>query len=585
MRPIVLSLLLAGLTLAACSEEDPLNSGGDAGVPETVCSSGEKRCLGDKLKVCASDGFSWLISDCAAKGQSCLVLTGVATCTPKTCVPNIPGCADDGLTTRTCAADGMKWVSGKKCSLPNGELCYSGVCENACKHEAKNQQSTGCVFFPVNLQNENASVVGVVVSNPNKATATAKLFYGATLQGTKQVAAGKLATFLISAGKGMIKGTGKMNAAFRLATTLPVAAYQFSPLNKAEQRSNDASLLLPVTSLGKRHRLISAAVTRTGSASILAIVGTAAGTKVTVTPTADTAAGGGVAAVKAGKPLVITLGAQDVLQLAATSLNADLTGTLVDSEKPVAVFGGHTCANLPKDKTYCDHIQEQMFPVETWGTGYLAAKFMPRGQQAEHDWWRVVASEASTTITLEGAPELGSSFTLAAGEYYQFSTAKAFVIKGDKPFTLGHYSLSEQEVTPPADPAIYTEGFQTEKGCTQDVGHTNLGDPALAVSVPWAQYRSEYTFLVPDTYRYDFATLLFPAGVVAPDVVLDGKEQSLKFHKVGATGLTYARLRISDGPHHIKASHKFGVEVHGYDCNVSYAYSGGNNLKPINPIK
>ena len=585
MKLTLLSLFLLLPVAAGCTEDDPLNTGGDAGQPVQVCSAGEKRCLGDRMKVCATDGLSWLVTDCVAQGQRCLLFTGVPQCTPKLCVPGLPSCADDGLTTRTCAQDGMSWTKGKKCDLAKGELCYSGACDNACQHEAKDQQSVGCAFYPVNLQNESVDVMGVVVSNPTLAATTVKLFSGTALMQTKNLAAGKLATFLIPAGKGMIKGTGKSKVAFKLTSTLPVAAYQFSPLNKAEQRSNDASLLIPATSLGKRHRLISAKVTRAGSASILAVVGTVAGTKVTITPSADTAAGGGVAAGKTGKAFSVTLGPQDLLQVAATALNADLTGTLVSSDKPVAVFGGHTCANLPKGKTYCDHIQEQMFPVETWGTGYLAAKFMPRGEFPEHDWWRVVASEASTVITLEGAPELGSSFTLAAGEYYQFSTSRAFVIKGDKPFTLGHYSLGEQEVTPPADKATYTEGFQTIKGCTQDVGHTNLGDPALAVSVPWAQYRSNYAFLVPDTYRYDFVTLLFPAGVVGPDVVLDGKVQDLTFRKVGATGLSYARMRITDGPHQIKASHQFGIEVHGYDCNVSYAYSGGNNLKPINPIK
>ena len=586
MRPL---LIMAALFMAAsCTEENPLEQPeGDAAVaPARVCTSGEKRCLDHTLKVCAADGMSWRITDCAASGQRCLIFSGDPRCTPMKCVPGLPDCADDGLTPRTCAKDGMSWVNGKKCALASGELCFGGACDNACKREEKNKQSVGCLFYPVNLQNENPDVVGVVVSNPNRAAATVKLYSATALQTTRALAAGKLTTFLIQPGVGMIKGSGKQKVAFRLTSTLPVAAYQFSPLNKAEQRSNDASMLVPATSLGKRYMAISAPVTRSSSASLLAVVGVSATpAKVTITPSVDTAAGVGVAAGQAGKAMTVTLAHQEVLQLAANKVDADLTGSLIDSDQPVALFGGHTCANLPTGQSYCDHIQEQMFPVETWGTGYLAAKFMPRGEVPEDDMWVLIADRADTTVSIEGATPGGSSVTLGLGEYYRFSTPHAFLLKGDKPFSVGHYCLSEQVVRPPKDKAVYSEGFQTQKGCTQDVGHTNLGDPALAVSVPVDQYRSDYAFLVPDTYRYDFATLLFPAGVLDPDVILDDKVQKLSFGKVGTTGMTYARLRISDGPHKIKASHRFGIEVHGYDCNVSYAYSGGNNLKWINPIK
>ncbi len=585
---IRIALVMIGtlIFLGGCSDEDPAqDSSTDSGPPLALCTAGEKRCLGDQFKTCADDGLSWKLVDCKAAGQRCLVTLGVASCTDKICVPNSSGCAADGLTTRKCSTDGKKWVTGKKCNSTKGELCFNGDCHNACAQEAKNQQSVGCVFFPVNLHNDSADTVGVVVSNPGKVETTVKLYSATALQETKKVKGGAMATFLIKPGVQMLKGTGKKKGAFKLTSNFPVAAYQFSPLNKAEQRSNDASLLIPKTSLGKLYYLLSAPVTRKGSASYLTVVGTAAGTEVKITPSVDTVAGGGVPAVKAGKEYTVTLGEQDLLQLSAVEVGADLTGTKIRADKPVALFGAHTCANIPKGKTYCDHIQEQMFPVETWGNGYLAAKLMPRGTHAEDDWWRVIAGEDGTTITVEGAPELGTTFKLNSGDYVNFTTSKAFVLKGDKGFTLGHYSLSEGEVVPPMDPAVYSEGFQTGKGCTQDIGHTNLGDPALAVSVPWGQYRTEYAFLTPNTFRYDFVTLLFPAGALSPDVTLDGKVQDLKFLRVANTGLLYARFRVQDGPHKISASHKFGIEVYGYDCNVSYAYSGGNNLKPINPVK
>lgn len=581
---LLVGLLLVGLLLGAgaCPDEEEAPTV-DSGLRPS-CTPGEKRCLGTLYRVCDASGAAWQQTDCAQSSGRCLSIGGTPQCTALICDPDSRGCGDDGLTTRTCASDGKSWKNGAVCALAKGETCQSGICVNACQFEAKNKQNIGCQFYPVNLENESVDTMGVVVGNPNKATATVKLFNPDKLLETRQIKGGQLTTFLIVAGAYMVKGTDQKKHAFKLLSDLPVAAYQFSPLNKAEQRSNDASLLLASTALGKSYFVLSAPVTSTGTKSTVTIVGTEAGTQVTVTPSVATLAGGPVPALKAGQAYTATLGDQEILQLVATADGADLTGTRVKGLKPIAVFGGHTCANIPRGKTYCDHIQEQMFPVETWGQGYLAAKFMPRGAHAEDDLWRVMGSEDGTTVTLQGAPELGTTVKVNAGTTYDFTTSKAFVLKGDRPIALGHYIQSEQEVVPPLDSLVYTDGFQTVKGCTQDVGHTNMGDPALAVSVPWIQFRKEYTFLTPDTYRYDFITLTFPYGVTSPDVLLDGKPATLTLFSVGDTGYSFARLRVTDGPHHISAATTFGIEVYGYDCNVSYAYSGGQDLKAINPI-
>ena len=40
--------------------------------------------------------------------------------------------------------------------------------------------------------------------------------------------------------------------------------------------------------------------------------------------------------------------------------NADYTGVLVSARKPVAVFGGCDCVNIPGRVNYCDHIMAQV---------------------------------------------------------------------------------------------------------------------------------------------------------------------------------------------------------------------------------
>ena len=57
---------------------------------------------------------------------------------------------------------------------------------------------------------------------------------------------------------------------------------------------------------------------------------------------------------------------------------ADLTGTIITSDKPIGVFGGHEAA-VSGTQCCADHIEQQLFPVATWGKTYIATKSFPRG--------------------------------------------------------------------------------------------------------------------------------------------------------------------------------------------------------------
>ena len=57
---------------------------------------------------------------------------------------------------------------------------------------------------------------------------------------------------------------------------------------------------------------------------------------------------------------------------------ADLTGTEILADFPIIVFGGHECANVPLGFNFCDHIEQQMFPVPSWGAQYIGSHFVDR---------------------------------------------------------------------------------------------------------------------------------------------------------------------------------------------------------------
>ena len=171
----------------------------------------------------------------------------------------------------------------------------------------------------------------------------------------------------------LTKGLGPtkrvVDGAYRLRSDRPVTVYQYNLLYASA--TNDASLLLPVNAWTGDYLVASyphAAVNN--YPGFYAVVARQDDTKVTLKPSATggkVQAGGGVAADGTGE---VVLMADDVLQV-ATAADGDLTGTLIHADKPVQVFGGHKCTQIPDGTTACDRLEEQMLPIETLSKQYI----------------------------------------------------------------------------------------------------------------------------------------------------------------------------------------------------------------------
>ena len=70
----------------------------------------------------------------------------------------------------------------------------------------------------------------------------------------------------------------------------------------------------------------------------------------------------------AGDTLILKLNKLDVIQVVAIS-GDNLAGSLVSSNHPISVINGNQCAETPG--SYCDIIQEQSIPVNSWGTKHF----------------------------------------------------------------------------------------------------------------------------------------------------------------------------------------------------------------------
>lgn len=354
--------------------------------------------------------------------------------------------------------------------------------------------------------------------------------------------------------------------AYRVEASNPVTVYQFNPLEfetrnaegcTSRSYTNDASLLLPTPALGTDYLVLAHG---TFSAfSFVSIVGTVPEpTEVTVVPSvAVTASVRGttpVRAAAAGETMTLTITRGDVLQIVSDGAAADFTGSTVTSTRPVAVFAGVDCTNISRDGSLgaCDHLEEQLFPTNTWGTQVAVSALRDRGPNESY-LLRVLASRDGTVVRF--TPSWARPpVTLRRGQYVEFDHNEDLLVDASEPVLVGQYMMG-QAATPGA----------------------TTGDPAMVLEVPTRQYRSDYVFVVPSTYTTSFLQAVGPTGTT---LLIDGAPWSASREFIESTTWTVHRARVTPGTHRINSSdgRPFGIKVIGIAAYTSYMYPGGLDL-------
>jgi hypothetical protein len=449
-----------------------------------------------------------------------------------------------------------------------------GEVPTTCDDLDQTQTTVGCTFFAVDLDQAQifeGQQFAVVVSNVQGA-ASAEVVVEAreagawvTVAGPVNVPAMSLHTFeldnRVQVGSGV-----KAGGAYRITSSIPIIAYQFNPLVMGWW-SSDASLLYPLEAWDTLVDIVHwGAGSGRGYATIVAAED---GTVVTVRPTVNTTGAGGVPPGIAGGAFDVVLDEGDVAQVAVAAENASLTGTRIESDRPIAVFTAHECAFVPADKYACDHLEEQMAGLRLWGKTFVAARVPPRiPESPETSLWQIYASEDDTTVTLEvpagatGVP--AGPLQLDRGELVEFYTAGNiaapgdFYVEADKPIAVFNYMT----------------GYENMDGAPQ------IGDPAMLQLGPVEQFLDRYVLLVPSQWTWDFLVITRPGGEA---VEVDGVpvDDALFFDAGG--GFEVARVAVEDGVHEVSGSAPIAVAVVGYDTADSYAYLGGGGTGVINP--
>jgi len=516
-------------------------------------------------------------------------------CTDRICSEGETSCSGDEIVT-VCAPDGTEFVEGQRCG--SGAVCDQGECVSLCELTRKESTYLGCDYWAVDLDNierdsGNDRKHAIVVSNPNtELTAEVTIRLGDTVLnlGDPMVPPGTLRTFETPLGN-HIDGSGVFTRrAYRVDSTIPVTVHQFNPLNGEDVFTNDASLLLPSNALGHEYLLMTwqHRSTATGSLSGYGtVVAVEEGiTRVAVRPTVNVAAGPGIAGgITAGQERTFELEQGQVLSVSTSGpqSGADLTGTQISADKNIVVYAGHECANIPTASTnWCDHIEQQLFPLEAWGTQYFAVPFSTRNP-AQVDTWTILAG-ADNVFVRTNPPQPIDGVTLSRGQAISFPSNQAFKIGATGPILVGQFLHGSNYAGFSASPLCCPAGSSWNAGrqCCAFVGScvsdgTGIGDPAFTLSVPVEQYREDYIVLTPPAYEQDFLNIVAPTGST---VQVDGNPVN-GFVPIGNTGFSFVQLTVGDNIHTVTGSEPFALVAYGYDCDVSYAYPGGLNLGAI----
>ncbi len=594
----------------------------------------------------------WNVADdCGAKGLVCA--PSLLRCSK--CLPAVRAC--EGQAVVACRDDGSGTEVVDHCEPSLGEACRAGSCSHLCSEASTVKSNVGCEYWAADLDNANispnsnaaAQQFAVVVSNPQDdlyADVTVEVDDAAVGEDSRPRVVGEatippsgLRVFLLGprevdgSAPGTFNtgsGTAHTRQAFHLRSQVPVVAYQFNPLDNVNVFSNDASLLKPVEALPGSGTLEVAYVVMGWPQTIaitddpdtnfnpaapihlrafVAILGTRPDTRVRFTSATHVVAGQGLGPLGPGDTLDVVLQPFEVLNLETGDFLSDFTGSLIESDRPVVVFSGTEASDAPTferlaDRACCaDHLEEQLDPVRTAGTTFVAAHGPNRSRAVaaagaqvsevpEPEFFRVLAvsDEGPTTVTTN-LPEPDDRFVLPGrGAFFDLASYADFALAADRPVTFAAIQAS------------------------QDAGGVRRplpgGDPSLVIVPPTQQYRKDYVFLTPDKYAFDFLVVTAPPQA---RVTIDGRDMGELGCDVAwangggpslVPGVPEARVHRcqlsfpfidaslppeqgvfpgtqNDGVHRVVSDRNIGLIVYGFDERVSYGYAAGTQLEVI----
>ena len=347
------------------------------------------------------------------------------------------------------------------------------------------------------------------------------------------------------------------------------------------QYTADAFLALPSGPVTEEYTYIAGSMLWTNRSestlsSLILMVGTQNNTLLTITPTQFVILPDDMRDpenpqnfVSPGQPYTVTL---DRLHTYQIESNLDLTGSKIVSNKPLSVFAGHECADVPAKVAACDHLYEQIPPTSTWGRFFFLLPSYSVSRTSP-EWYRVISSKLSTTVSIT-CYLLGDSlhsfayqaYIAEVGGFKQFHMERDYYcyISSDKPVLVMQYAYGGS-------------------------ANNRYGDPFMMMVVPTEQYVANTTI---NFYAYEhfvsYITIVaLQQEVPTRDVIFDsvtlvyGDWTALYCSEEEFCGFAL-HMQVSQGFHSVKHSNSsisVAVHVYGFEHSQGYGYPAAMSLK------
>jgi hypothetical protein len=377
---------------------------------------------------------------------------------------------------------------------------------------------------------------------------------------------------------------------------MPVVAYDIYPFGGARSHFPSAEILFPRPTFGSNYIVLATpkgTSSPSGQESMFGqIIAVEDGTTVTVRPSVNLPAAAGIPAIAKGATGSLTLDAGQFVQWELPADSQDLSGTVVGSDKPVAVVAGDRLFELKPlgEGPGGESTHQQVRPVEAWSSRYVVAPFETRRKDLAEEtiYYRVVGAVDGTTLTYD-PPQSQAPASLKSSGVADFTAVGGFIIHSqdsDHPFAIA-------QIMPSANvPGGSRPGAVTDAAMFGGA----LGDEDFLLLLPPEQFRSKYVFFT--DYTYATTNLVVtrqkgPGGFA--DVTVDCLGPLDQWKPLGGSGefeyTTVDLLRANvptnsctNGRQSASSSGHFGLSVFGLDTYSSYSYPAGGSAAKLSSV-
>uniref|UniRef100_A0A8W8MZ59 EGF-like domain-containing protein n=2 Tax=Magallana gigas TaxID=29159 RepID=A0A8W8MZ59_MAGGI len=255
-----------------------------------------------------------------------------------------------------------------------------------------------------------------------------------------------------------------------------------------------------------------------------------------------------------GDKIIVTLNKYQTFQL---SHNGDLTGTLITSSKPVAVFSGNRCNKLNR-YGFCSHLVEQIPPMDSLDTTYIVPPHFKRSGTMV----RVVSAQTGSTTFSYTTDKSNGTKTLGTFDNFDITVSgkQAVVVDSKRQVLVLSFGLAARR--------------------------QKNGDPYMTMVPGVNQYVHQYHVPVPQGFEQNYFAIMVQKGSKSA-LLLDNDSISSKNTvseaSVTVKGQDYVVLTVmvNQGVHRVetKDRSRFGLMIYGHGHDDGYGFAA-NILGP-----